>query len=124
MLLCFGATLYILHSRAETGARPEEPSKGATIESVVEASRPQISDCWNRALLTRARDASREVHVDATIVIASSGAIDRVTTTGDPEGYPGLASCIEAKIRKWHFPQRPQPTCGASVCHGLSLALC
>src|SRR5206468_1605053 len=92
------------------GGRPEEASKSATIEGVVEESRPQIRECWNRALLTRSPRAPSEVHVDATIVIASSGVIDRVTTTGDPNGYPNLAACVESKIRTWHFPKRPQST--------------
>src|SRR5437773_75255 len=84
------ATWYLVRTGTGAGGRPEEASKSATIEGVVEESRPQIRECWNRALLTRSPRAPSEVHVDATIVIASSGVIDRVTTTGDPNGYPNL----------------------------------
>jgi len=103
------ATWYLVRAGA-AGDRPEAASKGATIEGVVEESRPQIRQCWDRALLTRAPRAPSEVHVDVTIAIASSGAIDRVTTTGDPDGYPSLAACIESKIRTWRFPKRPEST--------------
>jgi hypothetical protein len=60
--------------------------------------------------LTRARNAPDEARVDATIVVSSSGAIERVTTTGDPDGYSNLAVCVESKIRRWQFPKRPKPT--------------
>jgi hypothetical protein len=109
-LLCVAAG-YIVYTFGAR-VRPEETStsRDATIESVIEDSRPQIRDCWNRALLTRAPDARDEVRVDATIVVANTGAIDHVTTTGDPPGYPNLAACVESKIRRWHFPRRPQST--------------
>jgi len=109
-LVCLGAKWHFDRTGAGADVRPEEASPGDTIESVVEKSRPQLHECWDRAFLTRARDAPSEARVDATIVVSSSGAIDRVTTTGSPKGYPNLAGCIESKIRRWQFPKRPQPT--------------
>ena len=103
-------TWYLVRPGAGSGGRPEEAQKSATIEGVVEESRPQIRECWDRALRTRARGAPSEVHVDASIVIAGSGAVERVTTSGDPVGYPNLAACVESKIRRWVFPKRPQST--------------
>jgi hypothetical protein len=108
-LLSLG-TWYLVRPGAGADGRPEEASRSATIEDVVEESRPQIRECWDRALSTRARGARSEVRVDATIVIATSGAIERITTTGDPEGYPKLAACVESKIQKWRFPKPLQST--------------
>jgi hypothetical protein len=103
-------TWFLVRPGAGARGRPDEAPKNPTVESVVEESRPQIRECWNRALVTRERGAQNEVHVDATIVIASSGVVERVTTTGDPVGYPNLAICVESTIRRWQFPKSSQTT--------------
>lgn len=108
--MCFGAKWHFDRAEAEAAVRAAEATRGDTIESVVEKSRPQIHECWDRAFFTRARNAPTEARVDVTIVVSSSGAIDGVTTTGDPVGYPNLAACVESKIRRWQFPKRPKPT--------------
>jgi hypothetical protein len=101
-------TWYLVRPGTGASGRPDEASKSATVEGIVEAFRPQIRECWIKA--SRGHDSKSEVHVDATIEIATSGVVERVTTTGDPDGYPNLAACIESKIRKWSFPKRPEPT--------------
>jgi hypothetical protein len=30
--------------------------------------------------------------------------VQSVSTSGDPRGYPGLASCIAGRVRGWQFP--------------------
>lgn len=104
--MCVGAKWHFDQTNARANDRAAEASRGETIESVVEKSRSQIRECWDIALPRRARGAPNEVRIDATIVVSSAGNVDRVTTTGDPPGYPNLAACVESKIRKWQFPRR------------------
>jgi hypothetical protein len=66
--------------------------------------------CWDSALAARPPDAPSTARVGVTINIAASGAVDNVTTTGDPKGYPNLAHCIESKVRAWRFPRSSAPT--------------
>jgi len=66
--------------------------------------------CWDSALASRPPDAPSTARVGVTINIAASGAVDNVTTTGDPKGYPNLAHCIESKVRGWKFPRSNAPT--------------
>jgi hypothetical protein len=108
--VCVGAKWHFDRTGVQAGVQPGEASPGDTVESVVEKSRPQLHECWDRAFLKRARDAPSEARIDATIVVSSSGTIERVTTTGDPVGYPNLAVCVESKIRRWQFPKRPEST--------------
>jgi hypothetical protein len=61
--------------------------------------------CWQPALDTRNNDAPTSARVNVTIVVAPSGNVQDVTTSGDPRGYPGLANCIAGRVRGWQFPQ-------------------
>lgn len=60
--------------------------------------------CWQPALDTRAKDAPTSARVAVTITVAPSGSVQNVTTSGDPKGYRGLASCIAGRVRGWQFP--------------------
>jgi predicted Zn finger-like uncharacterized protein len=60
--------------------------------------------CWQPALDARAKDAPTGARVNVTIVVAPSGSVQSVSTSGDPKGYPGLSSCIASRVRAWQFP--------------------
>lgn len=46
---------------------------------------------------------SGSAKVSATVSVGSSGAVQSVATSGGSE-VPGLASCVQARIRNWRFP--------------------
>ena len=60
--------------------------------------------CWQPALDTRAKDAPTSARVAVTITVSPSGSVQNVSTSGDPKGYRGLASCIAGRVRGWQFP--------------------
>src|SRR5690606_34025377 len=41
--------------------------------------------------------------VSATVTVGPSGAVQSVSTSGGSE-VPGLASCVQSRIRNWRFP--------------------
>jgi predicted Zn finger-like uncharacterized protein len=84
---------------------------GAAISRVVANFTNSVRrGCWDSALASRTPDAPSSARVGVTITIAPSGAVDNVTTTGDPKGYPNLAHCIESKVRGWRFPRSSAST--------------
>jgi TonB family protein len=52
----------------------------------------------------RSPDAPTTARVTATITVGANGRVQNVTTSGDPKGYRGLASCIQQRVRSWEFP--------------------
>jgi hypothetical protein len=60
--------------------------------------------CWQPALDARDPSAPTSARVMLTITVGASGSVQNVTTSGDPRGYPGLASCIGGRVRAWQFP--------------------
>jgi TonB family protein len=60
--------------------------------------------CWQPALDTRDADAPTSARVSVTITVAPSGSVQGVSTSGDPRGYRGLASCIARRVQGWQFP--------------------
>ncbi len=60
--------------------------------------------CWQPALDGRSKDAPTSARVNVAIVVAPSGSVQSVSTSGDPKGYPGLAGCIAARVKAWQFP--------------------
>jgi hypothetical protein len=60
--------------------------------------------CWQPALDARDPNAPTSARVMMTITVGASGSVQNVTTSGDPRGYPGLASCIAGRVRAWQFP--------------------
>jgi hypothetical protein len=59
--------------------------------------------CWLAAQARRAPDAGEVAKVVVTFRVAG-GAVQDVTSTGDPPGYPGLAACTTANVARWRFP--------------------
>lgn len=60
--------------------------------------------CWQPALDTRDRDAPSSARVSVSITVGPSGSVQSASTSGDPKGYRGLASCIASRVRGWQFP--------------------
>jgi hypothetical protein len=78
---------------------------GGTIQKTVSRYTGSVKRrCWQPALDTRSKDAPTSARVSATITVGPSGAVQNVTTSGDPNGYRGLAPCIAGSIRGWQFP--------------------
>jgi hypothetical protein len=60
--------------------------------------------CWQPALDSRDPSAPTSARVVVTITVGPSGSVQNVSTSGEPRGYPGLASCIAGRVRSWQFP--------------------
>ena len=77
----------------------------ATLSKTVSRYTPSVKrSCWQPALDMRTPDAPATARVTATITIGPSGRVQSVSTSGDPKGYRGLASCIQSRVRNWEFP--------------------
>jgi predicted Zn finger-like uncharacterized protein len=86
-------------------AAPVATLNSATIEGTVARYKASVKrSCWQPALEARPSDAPTSARVNVTLTIAPSGSVQSVTTSGDPQGYPGLASCIAGRVRGWQFP--------------------
>jgi predicted Zn finger-like uncharacterized protein len=75
------------------------------IESTVSRYRNTVKrGCWQPALDARDKNAPSSARVNVAITVASSGAVKSVSSSGDPPGYRGLASCIQSRVSTWSFP--------------------
>lgn len=61
--------------------------------------------CWEKALMTRDKDAPSSARVTVSIKVAPGGNVTSATSSGDPRGYSGLSSCITSRVRNWTFPR-------------------
>ena len=66
--------------------------------------------CWQPALDARDQDAPTSAKVSVSLQVSPSGSVTDVTTSGDPKGYRGLASCIASRVRGWQFPPASEST--------------
>ncbi len=90
---------------ANLGASSSQALDSAQIESTVSRYRTSVKrSCWQPALDARDKNAPSSARVTATITVLGSGAVKSVTTSGDPSGYRGLASCIQSRVSSWTFP--------------------
>jgi outer membrane biosynthesis protein TonB len=77
----------------------------AQVQTVVARYSPSVKrSCWQPALDTRDKDAPSSARVVVTIAVTGSGSVQDASTSGDPRGYRGLATCIAARVRGWQFP--------------------
>lgn len=60
--------------------------------------------CWLPALEVRDPSAPSAARVHTTVTIGPNGNVEQVSASGDPRGYPRLASCIVGQVRQWRFP--------------------
>src|SRR5690606_36987123 len=85
--------------------------EGSAIQRTVQKYQNGVKrSCWQPALNNRSLGASSSARVTATLRIAPNGSVSSVTHSGDPSGYPGLASCIAARVKGWSFPRAAGPT--------------
>jgi predicted Zn finger-like uncharacterized protein len=99
-------------SGATSGSSGGQTLDSATLQKNVSRYTPSVKrSCWQPALDSRASDAPTTARVSVKIDIAPSGSVSGVSSSGDPRGYRGLASCIESRVRNWSFP----PSSGATT---------
>jgi hypothetical protein len=76
------------------------------IQQTVGRYKPSVQrGCWQPALSTKAPGAPSSARVSVSLTVDSSGRVTAASTGGDPRGYPGLARCIESRVRGWRFPR-------------------
>jgi predicted Zn finger-like uncharacterized protein len=89
-------------SSSSSSGRPLDSSQ---IQSTVTKYRTSVKrGCWQPALDSRDKDAPSSARVSVSITVAGNGSVTNASTSGDPRGYRGLASCISTKVRGWRFP--------------------
>lgn len=89
-----------------TGASGGQPLDASQIQSTVTTYQSSVKrGCWQPALMSRDKDAPSTARVTVAIGVAASGSVTSATSSGDPKGYPGLASCITSRVRGWKFPR-------------------
>lgn len=97
-------------SNGPSGSQANSPSSGkpldsAAVQSTVRRYTPSVKrSCWQPALDTRDANAPTSARVAVTITVSGSGSVQNVTTSGDPRGYRGLATCIARRVQGWQFP--------------------
>lgn len=88
-----------------------QPLSSSQIETTVSQYRTSVKrGCWERALMSRAKDAPSSARVTVAISVSPSGSVTGASSSGDPRGYTGLSSCITQRIRGWKFPRSSGPT--------------
>lgn len=76
----------------------------ADIQRVVSTNSPGIKRrCWQPALESHAGLGPANARVMASITIAPSGAVQSASASGGERDFPGLASCIAARVKTWKF---------------------
>jgi len=92
-------------TNTQTGGGGGQPLDSSAIQQTVGKYTGSVKrSCWQPALDARAKDAPTSARVNVSIVVAPSGSVQSVSTSGDPKGYPGLASCIASRVKGWQFP--------------------
>jgi predicted Zn finger-like uncharacterized protein len=83
----------------------------AEIQRTIAANQGSVRNgCWQPALNARESSAPSSARVNVTLTVGPSGSVERVSSGGDPPGYPGLAACIERRVRGFTFPRSEAPT--------------
>jgi len=88
------------------GAPSGQPLESSQVQSTVARYQNAVKrGCWEPALSARDADAPSSARVTLSITVASTGGVQSASSTGDPKGYRGLASCIERRVQTWSFPR-------------------
>jgi predicted Zn finger-like uncharacterized protein len=87
------------------------PSQGSgqlsagEIQGVVIQNQPLVRrKCWQPALDAKSPSAPSNARVMGTIVIGASGNVESSAASGGERDFPGLSSCIAARMKTWKFP--------------------
>ncbi len=97
--------------RSESGRKRASSGGGAGLDATAiqrTVARNSVSvrrSCWQPALAARAPGVPSSAKVSARVSIMNNGKVESVRVTGAPRGYPGLARCIESRVRGWRFPR-------------------
>jgi len=92
-------------TNVSSGATAGQALDSATLQKTVSRYTASVKrSCWQPALDSRAPDAPTGARVAVKIDIAPGGNVSGVSSSGDPRGYRGLATCIESRVRNWSFP--------------------
>jgi hypothetical protein len=82
-----------------------QPLDSSQVQSTVGRYTSSVKrSCWQPALDTRDKDAPTSARVTVSITVGPDGKVRQATTSGDPKGYSGLASCISRRVQTWTFP--------------------
>jgi hypothetical protein len=93
------------------GARPSTQFSSSDIQRIVQSHRAFVKrQCWEPAYATKPPSAPSSARVIVSLDIAPDGHVASARAAGG-DGFPGLASCVEALTKVWRFP----PSDGASV---------
>lgn len=88
-----------------------QPLSSSQIETTVSQYRTSVKrGCWEKALMSRDKNAPSSARVTVAISVSPSGSVTGASSSGDPKGYSGLSSCITQRIRGWTFPRSSGPT--------------
>jgi predicted Zn finger-like uncharacterized protein len=75
------------------------------IQGVVASQQPMVKrKCWQPALEARAANGPTNARVSASITIGPSGNVESASASGSEKDFPGLSSCIAARMKNWKFP--------------------
>jgi predicted Zn finger-like uncharacterized protein len=79
---------------------PQNELTQAAVQQVVSRNMASIKQCHERA--TRGMPMVSAMRINVTVNVGSSGVVTRAIAVGD--SLPGLNACIEAAVKRWHFP--------------------
>lgn len=73
----------------------------SAVQQVVSRNRASLQQCYERA--TRGAPLASTVRINVSVTVGASGIVTRAVAVGD--NLPlGLGACIEAAVKRWHFP--------------------
>ena len=91
--------------------KPNDQLNALQLQDTVARYREELQrSCWQPALEARDPNTSTAARVSTSITVNPQGGVDKVTTTGDPLGYPRLAACIASQVAHWRFPPAKRST--------------
>ncbi len=92
-------------STESTASSSGQPLDSSQVQATVGRYTSSVKrSCWQPALDTRDKDAPTSARVTVSITVGPDGKVRQATTSGDPRGYGGLASCISRRVQTWSFP--------------------
>ena len=94
---------------AATGPSGPAPGGGqlsaGEIQGVVSQNQAMVRrKCWQPALEARSANAPMTARVNGSLTIGPSGSVESASASGAERDYPGLSSCIQARMKNWKFP--------------------
>jgi predicted Zn finger-like uncharacterized protein len=93
------------HAGSTTTSTPTAPAPSSGLDSaavtqVVNQNMAALKQCHERA--TRGMSMVSAMRINVSVTVGASGVVTRALAVGDSP--PGLNVCIEAAVKRWHFP--------------------